>query len=416
MELSVGSWRHAGQRYLTLVIRDVSDRVHARRALREAEERFAGAFQGAAVGLALVAPDGTLLRANRALCDLAGRPEPELAGRPLDDLLHPADRGVDRVAIEAMVAGRTERLAIERRFLTAGGPTRIARINLSLIRDSRRDAAALRRPDRGRDGAPPHGRGAHALPGPLQGAAGPHAGLGDHPLRPRPAAGARGGGAPPGARLRPRRDGGQAAERGAGRARARPARARVPRGAGRRGAHVRPRPAGRHGLLGPDRPAARRQRPHLRRHGALPRHQRAAPGRARARGARPRPRALQRGARAVRLRRLARPLRAAADGLLLPPAPAPPLPGPARRGRRRLHRLRRRRRDPDAAADRRPPHLLARRARRPGARARGQRRGRPAGVRRPPGPRRRAPGRARAATACPRSWATRSSSASCSRT
>ena len=64
-----------------VVIRDVTDRVRARRALREAEERFAGAFQGAAVGLALVAPDGTLLRANRALCELAGRPEPELAGR-----------------------------------------------------------------------------------------------------------------------------------------------------------------------------------------------------------------------------------------------------------------------------------------------------------------------------------------------
>jgi PAS domain S-box-containing protein len=136
MELSMGSWRHAGQRYMTLVVRDVSDRVRARHALREAEGRFAGAFEGAAVGLALVAPDGRLLRANRALSDLAGRPEAELAGLPLDELLHPDDRGVDRVALEAMVSGRTERLAIERRFLTAGGPTRIARLNLSLIRDA----------------------------------------------------------------------------------------------------------------------------------------------------------------------------------------------------------------------------------------------------------------------------------------
>ena len=32
------------------VLRDLTDRVRARRALREAEERFAGAFEGAAVG------------------------------------------------------------------------------------------------------------------------------------------------------------------------------------------------------------------------------------------------------------------------------------------------------------------------------------------------------------------------------
>ena len=69
--------------------------MRARRALREAEERFAGAFQGAAVGLMLAAPDGTLLRANRALCELTGWPEDELAGRRFDELLHPDDRGAD---------------------------------------------------------------------------------------------------------------------------------------------------------------------------------------------------------------------------------------------------------------------------------------------------------------------------------
>ena len=66
LELSLGSWRENGQISFTAVVRDVTDRVRARRALREAEERFAGAFEGAAVGLMLAAPDGTLLRASRA--------------------------------------------------------------------------------------------------------------------------------------------------------------------------------------------------------------------------------------------------------------------------------------------------------------------------------------------------------------
>ena len=95
IELSLGSWTHNGQTCFTGVVRDMSDRVRARHALREAEERFAGAFEGAAVGLMLAAPDGTVLRANRALCELTGWPEEELAGRRFDELLHPDERGAD---------------------------------------------------------------------------------------------------------------------------------------------------------------------------------------------------------------------------------------------------------------------------------------------------------------------------------
>ena len=114
----------------------MTEQVLARRALREAEERFAGAFEGAAVGLMLAATDGTLLRANRALCELSGRTEEHLIGRPFDELLHPDERGADDDALHAMLAGRAGPLAAERRLETADGSTRIVRINVSLIRES----------------------------------------------------------------------------------------------------------------------------------------------------------------------------------------------------------------------------------------------------------------------------------------
>jgi PAS domain S-box-containing protein len=136
LELSLGTWSQNGQRCFSGVLRDVSDRVRARRALREAEERFAGAFEGAAVGLMLAAPDGTLLRANQALCELTGWPEEQLAGRTFDELLHPGERGADEAALRAMLAGRTRRLATERRVLVADGTSKIVRINLSLIRSA----------------------------------------------------------------------------------------------------------------------------------------------------------------------------------------------------------------------------------------------------------------------------------------
>jgi PAS domain S-box-containing protein len=134
LELTLGSWSQSGQRCFTGVLRDVSERVRARHALREAEQRFAGAFEGAAVGLVLAAPDGTLLRANRALRELSGRTEEELAGRHASELLHPDDREDVRPAVQAMLAGETERLAGDQRLLLAGGEVRVVRINLSLVR------------------------------------------------------------------------------------------------------------------------------------------------------------------------------------------------------------------------------------------------------------------------------------------
>jgi PAS domain S-box-containing protein len=40
------------------------------RALRESEERFGNAFRHSPHGMAFVSPDGSWLKANRALCEM----------------------------------------------------------------------------------------------------------------------------------------------------------------------------------------------------------------------------------------------------------------------------------------------------------------------------------------------------------
>ena len=47
-------------------------------ALAESEERFRGAFEHAALGMALVAPDGRYMKVNSALCQMVGYGEDEL--------------------------------------------------------------------------------------------------------------------------------------------------------------------------------------------------------------------------------------------------------------------------------------------------------------------------------------------------
>jgi len=70
----------------------VEERVRERTAgLWQTEERFRRAFEDAATGMALVAPDGRFLRVNRALCELVGYAEGELLAKSFQDITHPDD-------------------------------------------------------------------------------------------------------------------------------------------------------------------------------------------------------------------------------------------------------------------------------------------------------------------------------------
>jgi len=63
-------------------------------AQREAErnqQRFVAAFTEAAIGMAIVEPGGTILRANKALCALLQCDEAQLTGQPFRTVLHPSD-------------------------------------------------------------------------------------------------------------------------------------------------------------------------------------------------------------------------------------------------------------------------------------------------------------------------------------
>ncbi len=71
---------------------DVTERRQERAELREARERFRGAFSDAPIGMAIHAHDGALLQVNTQLSRLLGRDTQTLLGLSLDDLVHPDDR------------------------------------------------------------------------------------------------------------------------------------------------------------------------------------------------------------------------------------------------------------------------------------------------------------------------------------
>jgi diguanylate cyclase (GGDEF)-like protein/PAS domain S-box-containing protein len=103
--------------------------------LRESEARYEGAFEGAPVGMALMAPDGKLVQVNGSLADLLGCDRGELVGRPLPNLTHPDDLGIDAAEVLALLRGEVRGYEIEKRLLHADGHAVWALVSCSLLRD-----------------------------------------------------------------------------------------------------------------------------------------------------------------------------------------------------------------------------------------------------------------------------------------
>ena len=113
----------------------LAERTAALVALHQGEQRFRGAFDGSAVGMALVGTDGRFLRVNRALCELLGRAERELLDGTLDGINHPEDRAAVAGYGARVLAGELDGYEAIGRVLHAHGHAVWAHLYASLVRD-----------------------------------------------------------------------------------------------------------------------------------------------------------------------------------------------------------------------------------------------------------------------------------------
>jgi PAS domain S-box-containing protein len=105
-------------------------------ALKESEERFRAAFANAPIGIALITPDGHWLQANEALCDMLGRPLPELIETPIYELGPRADHARERKAFESLIERKPRFHQAEQRFLHGDGSVVHALVSVSLAPDA----------------------------------------------------------------------------------------------------------------------------------------------------------------------------------------------------------------------------------------------------------------------------------------
>jgi diguanylate cyclase (GGDEF)-like protein/PAS domain S-box-containing protein len=116
---------------------DITGRRALELQLHESEQRFFGAFQHAAIGMALTHPDGHFIRVNAAVCQMLGYREDELLKLNIADITHPDDLAGDMELLAQLSAGTRDSYQLEKRnFHKNGHPVHI-QLSVSLVRDAR---------------------------------------------------------------------------------------------------------------------------------------------------------------------------------------------------------------------------------------------------------------------------------------
>jgi len=106
-------------------------------ASHEGERRFRGAFDQAAIGIAIVEPDGRFDSVNRRFCVLLGYAEDELGDRTIQSVSHQEDLEAILDFLHRATTGRADHVAIEQRLIHKQGHPVWVALDVAIMRDDR---------------------------------------------------------------------------------------------------------------------------------------------------------------------------------------------------------------------------------------------------------------------------------------
>jgi PAS domain S-box-containing protein len=119
-----------------LGMRDILQRsATLEQALRESEELYRSTFDEAPVGVAHVNPDGQWLRVNKQLCNIVGYAQEELLSLKYQDITHPEDLAEGLARAEELIAGRSDRYSMHKRYVRKDGSIVWVNLTVSCVRN-----------------------------------------------------------------------------------------------------------------------------------------------------------------------------------------------------------------------------------------------------------------------------------------
>lgn len=134
-------------RELSETIRRLEEEIQRREAVESAkkqyedsfrvsEERFRGAFEFSAIGMALVSLEGKFLRSNQALTRILGYTQDELIQIDFQTITHQDDLEADLDLLRQALNGEIDHYGMKKRYYRKGGKLVWALLAVSLVRDA----------------------------------------------------------------------------------------------------------------------------------------------------------------------------------------------------------------------------------------------------------------------------------------
>lgn len=135
VEVTATPFAYKGDTAIQVILRDISERVESDSLLRETQQRFRATFNQAAVGIALVAPDGRWLQVNQRFCDITGYSSHELLQLTFQDVTYPDDLPADLRYVEQMLSGQISDYMMEKRYIRKDKSNIWVNLTVSLVKD-----------------------------------------------------------------------------------------------------------------------------------------------------------------------------------------------------------------------------------------------------------------------------------------
>lgn len=120
---------------LLSVSRDITERKQMEMKINESEERFRLAFNDAAIGMALVSPEGRFLQVNRSLCEIVGYSKAELLVKSFQSITYADDLEADLNYIRQILDNKIHTYQMEKRYIHKNGQLVWILLCVSLVRD-----------------------------------------------------------------------------------------------------------------------------------------------------------------------------------------------------------------------------------------------------------------------------------------
>ncbi|MGV8934184.1 MAG: EAL domain-containing protein [Gallionellaceae bacterium] len=114
---------------------EIQRRRFADESAKSSEQRFSLTFEQAAVGIALVSPEGAWLRVNNFLCNMLGYVEEELIKKTFQDITCAEDLAADLQQLKRLLDGELNTYKVEKRYIRKDGKLVWGGLTVALVRN-----------------------------------------------------------------------------------------------------------------------------------------------------------------------------------------------------------------------------------------------------------------------------------------